>query len=642
MYQYLFGTGKLRELSSPARHITEAAGLIAIVYIVVSVFLYPEAILYRSICFGLFFFNIFIAYSSPGTKQADKIPVYDFVLAFLSLVVSLYIALNLERYVTREMYLSEVTPGDIFFAVLTVILVTEGSRRLVGPWLPILNNIALLYMFTGQYIPGRFGHQGFSISYVAEGLFMSNYGIWGSIFGVAVSKVIVFLIFGAFFLKSGAGEFFFDFAALVAGKTRGGLAKIAVITSALFGMISGGPTSNVATTGSLTIPAMKEKGYSAEFAAAVESCASIGGTFLPPIMGSMVFVMAEVVGIPYSEVARRAFLPALLYYFAIYLIVDFRSQRLHLEGMEAKDSKVAIKVLESGILFFVPLSYLTWRLLAGIYPSRVAMESLFLVLLMQFIRSRKALSAKDYRTTAIAAFNRGRMIVATMASCGILVGVITYTGITGKFNSYMMQLSNYSSLVALLAAMLITVFLGLAMNGVSSYLITAVICAPALIKVGLPPLGVHLFIIYFAAMSSITPPVAITSFMAASIAEADPLRVSFLAIKLGFVAFILPFTFVFHPELLLYGSAWETIILVGLVIVGIASISLALEGWWKDYKLPLMARSALIVSGGFLIVRGSDIISYLTIGIMALGFFLLLTFRQSEKRSKSIVDEKND
>jgi TRAP transporter 4TM/12TM fusion protein len=640
--QYLFGTGKLRELAPPAQRINNMVGLIACAYILVSIFMYPESILYRSICFGLFFFNIFIAYSSPGTKNTGRVPAYDVLLALLSLSVSLYIALNLERYILREMYLSEVTPWDLVFAALTVVLVTEGSRRILGPWLPILNILALLYIFTGQYIPGRFGHQGFKVSYVAEGLFMSPYGVWGSILGVAVGQVIVFLIFGVFLLKSGAGDFFFDFAALVAGKTRGGIAKIAVITSALFGMISGGPASNVATTGSLTIPAMKEKGYPAEFAAAVESCASIGGTFLPPVMGSMVFVMADVVGISYNEVARRAFLPAVLYYLAIYLIVQFRSQTLHLEGIALQDSKSLWKVMEGGLLFLVPLSYLTWRLLSGVNPPRVAIESLMIIFLMQFLRDRKGLPAAEYGKGALKAFNRGRTIVATMASCGILVGVITYTGVTAKFSSFMMQLSNYSSLMALLAAMLITVFLGLAMNGVSSYLITAVICAPALIKTGFEPLGIHLFIIYFAAMSSITPPVAITSFMAASIADANPMKVSFLAMKLGFVAFIMPFSFVFHPQLLLYGSVWEIVPLVGLAIIGIASIALSIEGWWIDYKLNLPMRWIMVLLGGALIMRGVDMVSSVIAGALLLGFLFLLRLCKYEKRAGSVVGEEND
>ena len=638
MYQYLFGTGKLRELSSSARYINDAIGLLAILYIIISVFFYPEHLLYRSICFGLFFFNIFLAYSSPGARQTDRIPAYDVVLALLSLAVSLYIVFNLERYVSRQMYLSEVTLGDIFFAALTVIIVTEGSRRLVGPWLPILNIIALLYMFTGQYIPGRFGHQGFDLPYVADGLFMSPFGIWGELFGVAVSKAVVFLIFGAFFLRSGAGEFFFDFAALVAGKTVGGIAKIAVITSALFGMISGGSASNVATTGSLTIPAMKEKGYSPEFAASVESCASIGGTFLPPIMGSMVFVMAEVVGISYNEVARRAFLPAILYYFAIFLIVHFRSQRLHLKGIADSEAKSATKVIETGILFLVPIFFLTWRLLSGIYASRVAIESLGIVLLMQILRDTKALPLRTYKQCALNAFNRGRMIVATMASCGILVGVITFTGITGKFSSFMMQLSRYSPLAALLAAMSITIFLGLAMNGVSSYLITAVICAPALIKTGFNPLSVHLFIIYFAAMSSISPPVAITSFMAASIADADPIKVSWSAIKLGFVAFILPFTFVSHPEILLYGSFSEISALVFVVIVGIALIALAMEGWWVEAKMHPFIRLILTVIGGSLIVRGMDMGLYVIAGVV-LALFSLYMFRQHKRKVHSISNE---
>ena len=455
MLDYLVGSGKKRKLSGPVKRLHDTAAVVTMVYIIFSVFLYPEALLYRGICFGLFFFSIFIAYTAPGTHTREHVPFYDFVLAGASLVVGLYMWVNVERIISRQTFVSEVYSLDIAFGILTILLLLEGSRRILGPWLPALSILSLLYMFYGNYIPGRFGHQGFTLKYIIDGLFLSSYGIWGSTLGIAVSQVMVFLLFGTFFLKSGAGDFLFDFAATIAGSSTGGVAKISVITSALFGMISGGPVSNVTTTGALTIPAMKKRGYTPVFSATVESCASIGGIFMPPIMGSIVFIMAEVVGVPYGDVVRRAFIPAILYFVAIFFIVDIRSRKLGIGGFTELERKPLFSVLRRGLGFFIPLIYLTMRLFSGSYPARVAMEAIAVILIVGLIQRKNLLRVDVLTDTMVTAVHRGRMVVSTMAACGILVGVVTITGITAKFSSFLMAMTNYSSVTTLLVVMLI-------------------------------------------------------------------------------------------------------------------------------------------------------------------------------------------
>lgn len=602
MLEYLVASGKRRKLTGPVERIHNFAATVTMVYIIISVFLYPEALLYRGVCFGLFFFSIFIAYTAPGTDTRGRVPAYDFLLAGASLSVGLYMWISIDRIIGRQVFVSEVYALDVVFGILTILLLLEGSRRILGPWLPALSILALLYMFFGDLIPGRFGHQGFTLKYVIDGLFLSSYGIWGSTMGIAVSQVMVFLLFGAFFLRSGAGDFLFDFAATIAGSSTGGVAKIAVITSALFGMISGGPVSNVTTTGALTIPAMKKRGYTPVFSATVESCASIGGIFMPPIMGSIVFIMAEVVGVPYGDVVRRAFIPAILYFVAIFFIVDIRSRKLGIGGFTELERKPLLSVLRRGLGFFIPLVYLTVRLFSGSYPARVAMEAIAVIFIVSLIQRKDMLRLSALTDTMVTAVHRGRMVVSTMAACGILVGVVTITGITSKFSSFLMAMTDYSSMTTLLVVMLITLFLGLAMNGTSSYLITAVICAPILIRQGYEPLGVHMFILFFASMSSITPPVALTSFTAASMAEADPMKVSIQTMKMGFVAYLLPFTFIYNPAILLYGSGWSTVASVASAFAGVALVAMAMERWWFGMRVNQLFRVLLLCAGAGLII----------------------------------------
>ena len=284
---------------------------------------------------------------------------------------------------------------------------------------------------------------------------------------------MVFLIFGAFFLKSGAGDFLYDLAASIAGKTRGGIAKVAVISSAMFGMISGGPITNVSTTGNLTIPAMIKRGYSKEFSAATESCASIGGTFMPPVMGSVVFIMSEVVGIPYGEIAKRAFIPAVIYFCAIFFVIDARSKKLGLKGIVVNEENNFFSLVFRGANFFIPLGYLIFRIMSGISPSKSGIETIFIIIATSIIRNKSLLKINIILDCFDSAVSRGVTILSTMITCGILVGVIYITGITAKFSSYLMSISDVSIIFTLFVMMGITIFLGLAMNSLSAYMCTS-------------------------------------------------------------------------------------------------------------------------------------------------------------------------
>ncbi|MBN2559018.1 MAG: TRAP transporter fused permease subunit, partial [Clostridia bacterium] len=564
----LAGQGAKRKPEGWPAVIIRVLSVATALYLIFAVLYYPEPILHRSITFGLFYSLIFLGYVTPGGKSVARIPVHDWLLAFLSLGVSVYIGLNIGRLTTRMVFYDPVLPMDMIFGALTLVLLFEGTRRVIGPWLPGLSLLALAYIFSGHLIPGRFGHRPFGAEYIVDGLFMTNYGVWGSVLGIAAGPIMIFLLFGTVFIETGAGGFLFDFVSRIAGKSRGGIAKVAIITSAMFGMVSGGSLANVTTTGAMTIPAMKKSGFSGEYAAGIESCASVGGIFMPPIMGSVAFIMSDVVGIPYAEIIQRAVLPAIIYFSALFFAVDIRSRRLGIKGAASQSKERIMPLLLKGYNFFIPLAYLVFRLISGRTSAAAGLETILLMLALSLFDKRKPFSFKMIIDSLASTAGKGTLIVSTMAMCGILVGVIDITGITAKFTSYLTHVSDISIILTLIVVMLVTIFLGLAMSITSTYLIVAVLGAPVLVSLGFEPLAVHMFILFFAAMATITPPVAITAYAAAAIAEVSPMKVGFLSMKAGMVAYILPFAFIATPALLLYGSFPEVAISFFIALAG--------------------------------------------------------------------------
>ncbi|MDX1359112.1 MAG: TRAP transporter fused permease subunit, partial [Clostridia bacterium] len=508
MLKFLTQAGLKRELSGINLVIRDAISTTAALYLIFAVLFYPEPIIHRAIAFGLFYCVIFISYATPNVKINKKIPVYDWVLAALSISVSVYLGVNYTRIITRLVFYDPVYTADVFFAAVTIFLLFEGTRRVIGPWLPGLSLVAFIYLVFGHHIPGRFGHLKYDVDRMVDGLFLSNYGIWGSTMGIATGKIMVFLMFGTLFRNTGAGDFLFDFVSKIAGKSKGGIAKVAIIASAMFGMISGGSLTNATTTGAMTIPAMKKSGFKSDYAACVESCASVGGIFMPPIMGSVAFIMSDVVGIPYFEVVKRAILPAIVYFTALFFAVDFRARKENICGASKITGEKFMKLLMRGYNFFIPLAYLIFRLMQGRTAAKAGLETIAVMIVLGIFNRRKRISLKIIYDSLKTAVNRGVLIVSTMAMCGILIGTINLTGLTSKFNSYMIYVSEFSHVITLVVVMIVTLFLGLAINISSSYLIAAILGAPILISSGYEPLGVHMFILFFAAMATITPPVA--------------------------------------------------------------------------------------------------------------------------------------
>lgn len=642
MIKYLTKEGHKRSLIGNTLILRNTISILAALYLIIAVLFYPQPILHRSIAFGLFYSIIFLSYGTPGVKISNKIPIYDWFLAAMSLSVSVYIGCNFSRIYSRLVFVSDVTTLDIIFGIITIVLLLEGTRRVIGPWLPGLSIFSLIYLIYGHNIQGRFGHLAYDLDYIIDGLFLSTHGIWGSTMGIATGKIMVFLFFATLFKKTGAGDFLFDFVSKIAGKSKGGVGKVAVISSALFGMISGGSLTNVTTTGAMTIPAMIKSGFKKDYAASVESCASVGGIFMPPIMGSVAFIMSEVVGIPYGEIIKRAILPAIVYFSALFFSIDFHARKRNIQGGEKKINEKFLSLLLRGYNFFIPLIYLIVRLSNGRAPAKAGLETIVIMLVIGLFNRKKPVNISMIIDSLITAVNRGVLIVSTMATCGILVGTVTLTGIASKFTSYVADVADYSVVLTLVVVMLVTLFLGLAMNISSSYLIAAILGAPVLVGLGFEVLSVHMFLLFFAAMATITPPVAITAYAAATIAGAKPMRVGFLSMKVGLVAYILPFVFIYNPAILQYGSLIEILITFTVAIIGTGIIAMGIEGWFFKQEINWVTRSLLVITG-ILVVIGQGV--FIAIGFIIIiaisAYYLLNSLYINRKKLEENINEEN-
>ncbi len=597
MLDYIKASGEKRFLTGISLVIRDVISIVGALYLIFGVLFYPQPILHRSIAFGFFFSIIFLGYASPGFKPTGKIPIFDWILAALCLGVSIYIGANFGRIGSRMVFVDPVLLFDIIFGILTLGLLIEGGRRILGPWLPGIGLVALVYLVLGHLIPGKFSHLQFNVKYMIDALFLTDYGMWGRTMGVATGQIMVFIMFATLLQTTKASDFLFDFVSKLAGRFKGGIGKVAVVASALFGMISGGGPTNATTTGPMTIPVMKKSGFSSEYAACIESAASAGGVFMPPIMGSMAFLMSDIVGVPYADVVRRAILPALIYFAALFISIDFRARKNKIDGSIMPPSDSILKLIIKGYNFFIPLAYLITRLIMGRPAAKAGLETIGLMIIIGLINRKNPLTLKVIIDTLKRAVKRGTMIVATMATCGILIGVIDITGIASKFSSYLSSTANISALLTIFTVMLLTIFLGLAMNGSSTYLIAAVLGAPVLVGLGYEPISVHMFILFYAAMATVTPPVALTSYVAASIAEADPTKVGWMTMKVGLIGYILPFAFLFNPAILQIGTFFDVIKAFLTIIVGTAIMALGLEGWFFELHTNFVIRLLLVAAG---------------------------------------------
>jgi TRAP transporter 4TM/12TM fusion protein len=561
----------------------------------------------------------------------------DVILAILGVLGVGYLAVNFPAAYLRAGMSYQ---WEYWLAAITLVLVLEAARRAMGPSIPIIAIVFILYARYGQWAPGVIAHGGFTWKRILTSVYLMWDGILGTALQSSAQYVFLFILFGAFLQVSGGGEFFIDLALAAFGRVRGGPAKAAVASSALMGTISGSSVANVATTGSFTIPLMKRIGYDSFFAGAVEAVASSGGQIMPPIMGAAAFVMAEMINVPYSTICLAALMPAILYYVALFLMVDLEAKRKGLRGIQRHELPNIKKVLAEGWQFLLPLVLIITLLVLRYSPMKTGFAAIVCTIAATFFRKDIRMDMpKVIKGLRDGAFNAAGVACACGA-LGIIISMVLMSGLATKLSTLLIELSGGNLLILLVLTMVSSIIMGMGLPTIACYVILSVLVAPALTKMGLPPIVAHMFIFYFGAMSHITPPVAIAAYAAAGIANANPMKTGFTAWRLGLTGFIVPFMFVYGREILLGvsgASGAQVVLVISSALVGVTALSMALSGVSllpKSFEINLIQRGMLFAASLLLIKPG-----YVTdgIGIALLGLALLMnkSFARGEAPSSS-------
>ena len=561
-----------------------------------------DAHLQRTIhlCFGLVL--IFLLYPARKSWSREKMNPLDAIFAVLSVVATMYLVVNYKELVTRA---GMNTPTDIAIGVIGVLLVFEATRRTVGWPMLTVALVFLAYAFLGPYMPGILAHRGGSFDELVSHLYFTTEGIFGVPMGVSSTFIFLFILFGAYLDATGLGKFFIDFANALAGWAVGGPAKVAVLSSGLMGTVSGSSVANVAGTGSFTIPMMKKLGYRPSFAGAVEAAASTGGQLMPPVMGAAAFLMAEFVGVPYIEVVKAAVIPALLYYTGIWLSVHYEAKKYGLKGTPREElPKFGPLLREKGHLA-LPLIVIVYLLVTGYTPMRAALYAIGLTIVCACLRKNTRITFKQFVEGLIVGAQSVLGVLIACASAGIIIGVVTKTGVGLKLATALLDLAGGKMLPAMFFTMITSLILGMGVPTTANYVITSTIAAPALVQMHVPVLAAHMFAFYFGIVADVTPPVALAAYAGAGIAGANPMKTGVTAAKLAIAAFVVPYIFVLAPQLLMINATAPTILMAMVTaIIGMWGLSLAMIGFCQ-HPLNILQRIAFFIGGLCLIIPGS-------------------------------------
>ncbi|MDF1507487.1 TRAP transporter permease [Robertmurraya sp. DFI.2.37] len=580
--------------------------------------------LQRSIHLGFALSLIFLLFPARRKNRGSqtKPAWYDICLALAAIGVGAYWPLMIDDLVSRVGVITEL---DFYVGVAAILLVLEATRRAVGLPITIIASLFLLYALYGPQLPGFLAHRGLSPERLIQTMFYTTEGILGTPLGVSATFIFLFLLFGAFLVKTGVGQYFNDLAVTLAGKATGGPAKVAIFSSALQGTISGSSVANVVTSGSFTIPMMKKLGYKKEFAGGVEAAASTGGQLMPPIMGAAAFLMVEFIGgITYWEIAKAAAIPALLYFTGIWIMTHFEAKRVGLRGLKKEEMPNRKEVLKK-IYLLTPILAVIVLLMSGMSVTRAALWAIVITILVSAIRKETRIGFKDIIDALVDGARTALGVAAATAAAGIIVGVVTKTGLGLKLANGLLDLAGGALIPTLMLTMVACIILGMGSPTTANYVITSTIAAPAIILLGVPDLSAHLFVFYFGIVADITPPVALAAFAAAGVSGGEPIKTGVNSAKLAIAAFIIPYMFVLSPELLMIDTVWYHLIwIIFTAIAGMTAIGSGVIGFWQR-KLHWLERIAGIVGGILLIYPEgmSDMIGLVIFLILvALQFFV--------------------
>jgi TRAP transporter 4TM/12TM fusion protein len=572
-----------------------------------------------------FFMSILIFSLYPFSKKRSplqRMSVFDWIFLFCSAGICVWIFIYSTPILNRAgSFLSiDVTMGSIL-----VILVLEASRRSTGPAVPLVALFFICYALFGPYLPDALVHKGYSIKRISTYLALSTDGIFGVPIGVSANFILLFILYGALLRKTGAGQFFTDVAFALTGWTRGGPAKAAVASSTFFGMISGSSVANTVTTGSFTIPLMKRTGYPDHFAAGVEASASTMGQIMPPIMGAAAFIMAEFLAIPYFKVCVAAAIPASLAFFSTFMQVHFRAVSLGLSGIPRADLPKIGAAFAAGWHHIFSIFLLIYFLMRNFSPERAVFWAITATIVSSFIMSmiRKE-SPRAYGILILDGLKEGAIgaveVAAACAAAGIIIGSITMTGLGIKFSSLVVDASFGKLYLALPFTMIACIFLGMGVPTTAQYVIISSLVAPALAQMGVLPIAAHLFILYFGTRADITPPVALAAYAGAGIAKSDPWKTGISAFQLGIAGFIIPFMFVYAPELLLIGSVGKIITAFATATLGIVCLAAGVQ---TCFLVPTKwYETIVLLAVAFLMIKPGLITDSIGFGLFTLVFVL--------------------
>ena len=584
-----------------AKAITVIAVAMSLFHLYTSGFGTLMAMKQRSVHLAFLVLLTFLLY--PGSKRTprERPSVVDYIWLALSLSSSLYILFAFDAFSMR----GTANPTDIFMGTVLIVCILEATRRSVGKELMILSIIFLAYGYWGEYIPGVLGHTGFTFRRIVYQLFLSSEGIFGISLGVSSTYIFLFILFGAFLTETGMGRFIKDLAMSLAGKTIGGEAKVSIVASGLMGMINGSAVGNVAATGTFTIPLMTGAGFKPVFASAVVAVAGTGGMIMPPVMGAASFIMAEFLGVHYAKIMLAAAIPAVLYYVAEYAVIHIEAVKMGMKPIPREEIIPIRKVMRERGHLMVPIIVIVYLLLIGRTPLYAAFYGIIASVGVSFITKETRLTWKSFLKAMESGARQSVGVGIACAVVGNIIGITNLTGLGLVLGDNIVSLAGGSIIITTFLTMIVCVILGMGLPTTACYIVTATIAAPALVKLGVNPLAAHMFAYYFACLSNLTPPVAIASYGAAGLSGQSPSAVGWTGFRISLAGFLIPFTFIYNPDLLLVGGNYLSIALSTVTsFVGVIALAASLQNYMY-VPMNVLQRLGMFVGSLLLIFPGA-------------------------------------
>lgn len=593
-----------------------------------------EAHIQRSLHLMLGLVIFYLHVIRKGKSKADKIFGWVAIVGTLASIGYIFVQYEWITLVRFAM-VTPLSMTEIVLAIVLIVVLIDVVRRLVGKTLVVIVCIFIAYPLIGSYLPGLLQTRKIAFTELLDLIYFGTDGIFGITLGVSATMIALFIIFGAFITSTGAGNLLYELSAATVGKHQGGPAKIAVVASGLMGSISGVPTANVVTTGALTIPMMKRLGFNPVFAGAVEAAASTGGQFLPPVMGAVTFLMMAFTGLSYSQLMLYALIPALLYYFSVYFNVHLEAIHLNLPPVESVKS--AKETLNDYAHLLIPIAVLVIMLIKGFSPSMAGSVSTILLIVISCFKKSTRMNLATLIDSVVSAAISCMIVISTCAIAGIVIGVIRYTGIGQKLSSVLVKLGGENLFLVLLLVAISTIILGMGMPPVPSYIMQLGLTLPAMLSLGLPVHVAHFFVFYYCGLSLITPPIAVASYAAAGIADANPMQTGWVAFRMVIPSFIIPFLFVMNPALIMDGAPLDIIVSSLTAVVGIYLFNAFAIGYLQ-YKMNLWERLLSLASAIlFVLPMWQTVVP----GILIYAFLHVVQMRKKKKAASLKTIEKN-